>query len=178
MRNLLIGIAGATALALSSAANAGITIGSSSGLAGTPIVQNGPPITVSSTVASTPSGTFDAWFEFTNDAAGLYNIVVSSSTTGEIINYIKLQTSGGGTTLDEILGSSGTLNFDNVSLGSGTYRLAFGGSGAANAAATGNFTFYVQAVPEPATWALMLLGFAGVGVAMRFRRRPALAQVA
>lgn len=43
-----------------------------------------------------------------------------------------------------------------------------------------NWTFASQdivpvgggAVPEPATWALMLVGFAGVGVAMR-RRRPA-----
>lgn len=35
------------------------------------------------------------------------------------------------------------------------------------------------AVPEPATWAMMLLGFAGIGVSMRRRRRPAgLAQLA
>jgi hypothetical protein len=33
-------------------------------------------------------------------------------------------------------------------------------------------------VPEPATWGLMLLGFGGIGMAMRRRRRPALAQVA
>jgi hypothetical protein len=31
------------------------------------------------------------------------------------------------------------------------------------------------AVPEPATWAMMLLGFAGLGAALRSRRRPALA---
>jgi hypothetical protein len=34
------------------------------------------------------------------------------------------------------------------------------------------------AVPEPATWAMMLMGFAGIGVAMRRRRRPVLAQLA
>ncbi len=34
------------------------------------------------------------------------------------------------------------------------------------------------AVPEPATWAMMLLGFAGVGFAMRRRRQPVLAQIA
>lgn len=36
----------------------------------------------------------------------------------------------------------------------------------------------VAPVPEPATWALMLFGFAGIGVAMRRRRTPALAQIA
>jgi hypothetical protein len=29
----------------------------------------------------------------------------------------------------------------------------------------------VSAVPEPATWALMLLGFAGIGLAMRRRKQ-------
>jgi hypothetical protein len=36
------------------------------------------------------------------------------------------------------------------------------------------------AVPEPATWGMMLLGFAGIGMAMRRRRRSngALMQIA
>ncbi|HEX6784543.1 MAG TPA: PEPxxWA-CTERM sorting domain-containing protein [Sphingomicrobium sp.] len=36
----------------------------------------------------------------------------------------------------------------------------------------------VAAVPEPATWAMMLLGFAGIGVAARRRRGAGLAQIA
>lgn len=31
------------------------------------------------------------------------------------------------------------------------------------------------AVPEPATWGLMILGFGGVGAMLRSRRRPAFA---
>ena len=34
------------------------------------------------------------------------------------------------------------------------------------------------AVPEPATWGMMLLGFPGIGMALRRRRRLVLAQVA
>jgi hypothetical protein len=36
----------------------------------------------------------------------------------------------------------------------------------------------VAPVPEPATWAMMLLGFGGIGMAMRRRRRPAMMQIA
>ena len=36
----------------------------------------------------------------------------------------------------------------------------------------------VAAVPEPATWGMMLLGFAGMGFVLRRRRQPALAQLA
>jgi hypothetical protein len=41
-----------------------------------------------------------------------------------------------------------------------------------------SFSASTVAVPEPGTWALMLLGFGGIGMAMRRRRRPALAQIA
>lgn len=34
------------------------------------------------------------------------------------------------------------------------------------------------AVPEPATWAMMLLGFGAIGMASRRRRKPVLAQIA
>jgi hypothetical protein len=36
----------------------------------------------------------------------------------------------------------------------------------------------MAAVPEPATWGLMLLGFGGMGMMLRRRRRPTLAQIA
>jgi len=42
------------------------------------------------------------------------------------------------------------------------------------------FATQTAAVSEPATWALMLMGFGGMGLAMRRQRRfaPGLAQVA
>lgn len=41
-----------------------------------------------------------------------------------------------------------------------------------------NAIILAPGVPEPGTWALMLLGFGGVGVALRRKRKPALAQIA
>lgn len=45
---------------------------------------------------------------------------------------------------------------------------------------TGSYagTLNVAAVPEPATWAMMLLGFGAMGVVFRRRREPVLAQIA
>lgn len=51
--------------------------------------------------------------------------------------------------------------------------LVAGGSGGFNANAPG--TWAVTAVPEPSTWAMMLLGFAGIGfMAYRRKTKPAL----
>jgi hypothetical protein len=41
-----------------------------------------------------------------------------------------------------------------------------------------NFTTQTAAVPEPATWAMMLFGFAGIGVQMRRKRQQSLPQIA
>lgn len=80
--------------------------------------------------------------------------------------------------------TSGFLNFTGTGIFSGNI------GGTAFDPTPGIFSFSTQgngvttfsasttAVPEPATWGLMLLGFAGMGLALRRRRRPALAQVA
>ena len=42
-----------------------------------------------------------------------------------------------------------------------------------NGAFGGDATFVPSAVPEPATWGMMLLGFGAIGFSMRRRRRTA-----
>lgn len=61
-------------------------------------------------------------------------------------------------------GVENTLTITGLGRGLGTY--------------SGTLTFLPSAVPEPGTWAMMLLGFGAVGFALRRRRTPALAQLA
>ena len=55
-------------------------------------------------------------------------------------------------------------------LNAGNYYLDFTGIGGGSAGYGGTLSTSVSAVPEPATWAMMLLGFASVGF-MAYRRR-------
>jgi hypothetical protein len=63
--------------------------------------------------------------------------------------------------------------------GAGTGSITVTGREGANALGLSNAVlFSTGAVPEPATWAMMLLGFGGIGMTMRRRRNPAMAQLA
>ena len=72
--------------------------------------------------------------------------------------------------------SLGDFNFYNSGLGYYGLLNSVTNSGgwADGAVATAN----VAPVPEPATWAMMLLGFCGIGMVIRRRSKPLLAQLA
>ena len=64
-------------------------------------------------------------------------------------------------------GGSFSLLVNNLSVSPGAVNVPLNGTIKAT-----------TAVPEPAAWALMLVGFGGMGMALRRRRRPVLAQIA
>ena len=68
-----------------------------------------------------------------------------------------------------------------IVLTSGAHTLFVNGSlasGVANASYSGTLNISPAAVPEPAAWALMLLGFGAIGMTLRRGRKPILAQLA
>ncbi len=118
---------------------------------------------------------------FRAPSAGVYDFVLSlnildRSPTGVVA--IGLSNLGGvvGTTPLTVLGA-GNLSYTR----SGTFTLAkndvFGviiapGATYSNDSTGLDFTVTSAGVPEPTSWALMLLGFAGAGGALRRRLRP------
>jgi hypothetical protein len=217
MRALILGLIGASALTVASAASASITIGSvtpgSSSYGGpTPTYTfEGGPTTPPTTGGAVVTGTVGIQHAQPLGSTGFYySVGPSDGSPGTIdltsignINYISL-----------LWGSVDTYNTLQFIASDGVTVLAsFVGNDIFNPA-TGNRTdpntnpivlfnltgtdvsafsylrltstqnafeidnIAINPVPEPKTWAMMLLGFAGIGVAIRRRRRPALAQVA
>ena len=108
------------------------------------------------TFASAVTG-FGADFAAFQDFVLRSQIVIGSDIVQPAIN---------GGNVVQFLGYTSTTPFTSV---------RFEGVGAADGFAFDNVTFggVAAAVPEPATWAMMLIGFAGLGFASQARRRAA-----
>ena len=132
------------------------------------------------------------------DTLGLFTLTGTTGTSVYntpftlLVNFTSpTAVSGNGTFFSTITGSVTDSNaggvfvdFDNTAhmftSASGPFTLTVNDLGVSNNGIATPITGIIrtQAVPEPATWAMMLLGFAGIGFAMRRRRQPTLAQVA
>lgn len=111
-------------------------------------------------------------FSFTPPTAGRLTVTVTSNQTGPFTN-VNFATNGvklNGVNLNVI--STGATELQKLFLSLVTpptaQVLTVKGSSQANGAYNVTYSF---AVPEPATWALMILGFGAVGFAMRRRRQ-------
>ena len=173
---LLAGLAGA-ASAFAVPAQAATTVsyptGTNVGLVGTP---DGQTLAGAFTAAVTGTGAFSTAFTFSVPMAGTVSIaglsILTSPasnidfTSGMLDGSIPFTIRNGFVDLAE-------LSMQSIGAGSHSFTLSgtlnpTGLSG--SAAIGGNLSFaLMQAVPEPATWALFILGFAAIGGTMRRR---------
>ena len=131
---------------------------------------------------------FNELLTFTTDVAGMLNLLVStvgaSAENNVTFSNIFLTGTGlpnpNGVPLSQVLADpNDTFVRNMIAVGPGTYTLNIQGTpGTQNGSLSGNvsFTSVAAAVPEPGTWALMLVGFGAVGFSMR-RRRSATAHL-
>jgi hypothetical protein len=194
MRGAVLSILAGSALAFSAtAANAAFSVGAAGSTNGTAVPSVTSPSTLEFDTTNAVVGDYSSFFQFNNYlfTSGVFTATASTNPLdGTTVTLLQLFTGGsvvggvysGGTLVSggSTSGSSNSLTLNNVSLTPNTdYTFVYSGAlGKTPGNISGNAAFAIAAVPEPATWGLMLLGFGGMGMAMRRRRRPALAQVA
>ena len=181
MRGAIYGILAGTALALgSTAANASITVLTCDASLDN-CTANNTLAPAQSTLAwddaSVTSPTFTATIDFNNTLAGNYWLSLTTSTPELFFTALTITPITGSGSIAYVGPPVHSISLLPGSLGIGSYHLTFSGNSPTGGSESGNLLFRL-AVPEPGTWAMMLLGFGGIGLAMRRRRRPALAQIA
>lgn len=128
----------------------------------------------------TAAGAFTNTFNFLTPVGfNLANATISSSALGgNNIDFTSVLLNGTAFTMSAPgTFENGTLSAISLIAGANN-TLTVNGTNTGNSAFSGTLTFAAQsAVPEPGTWAMMLLGFGAVGFSMR-RKRPALMQAA
>jgi hypothetical protein len=192
MRKLLTTAAAAAAIAISTSANAAIVITNPSPAVYTPPDTGGFIGEVAPSAGATASTVTPFTDIFTFSIAGSpgsTNAQVGTILLNGIqnINFTSITLDGNPFTLTSAVGAAeqwaccGVGGLSSVLLGVGTHNITLTGNllGAAAGSYSGTLNIQtVPAVPEPATWAMMLLGFGATGLMIRRRRRPALAQLA
>jgi hypothetical protein len=185
MRKAVFGLIGAATLAMASAANATLLITTP-----TSVTVSGPSTTdtINYTFGYSDSDTnspFSETVTWMNDLAGIYGITLSTVATTvngpTDVDITAAFVTGTGIGSSIALGPN-PFNTDLIenyalagqALAAGTYTLTVQGTRGASGSFGGNVAFEAAALPEPGTWAMMLLGFGAIGWQLR-RRRSSLA---
>lgn len=205
MRKLFLGAASAAVLALTSTAASAAVVqftGTTQGCFGSGCSPSGPGAADPNILGLTyANGGFNQASDNTgflgvggsSDNLGTFNLGALPNTfTGDVFNlFVNFTAPGTGNTMVQAMlqgtvtnsthgsvfidfnnapqlitasnGSQFTLQVNDVSITPGVLQILSG---------------QLQAVPEPSTWAMMLLGFGAIGLATRRRRQPRLAQIA
>ncbi|MEO8455310.1 MAG: FxDxF family PEP-CTERM protein [Sphingomicrobium sp.] len=174
MRKLGFALIGATALAMASAANATITVDASS-MSYTGPTTLGTDTTIGYSEAGLTNPTFTEWLTLTNTLAGIYSISLSTSSAGVDFTSAVLSDGVNNYALSFVgqIGSNEFWGLGDTLINSGQYTLTVNGNNSRTGTLGGTITI-AQALPEPGTWAMMLIGFGAVGFALRRKRKLAL----
>lgn len=135
--------------------------------------------------ADAPNGTQTAFIQSYNDVGGSISIALNGLTAGQEYSVsfdLAARPYGGADPLTVSAGNSSgmftitntawsTHSIDFMAPESGTADLKFLGSTLDGDSSVGLDAVSIAAVPEPATWAMMLLGFGMIGFASRRRQR-------
>ena len=174
LTSILLGLAATAAFAAPAHAEQTLVISGPSGTYGDDEVvcadQQSPPCEFSRTF------TFPTTSGYQSASLDISSILQGSDTD---INFTSVMFNG----VEYNILSTGVSEFRNLLsqplVVGGDNTITVTGTTSGNGAFTGNIALSViPGVPEPGTWALMLLGFGAVGTAMRRRRQPGLLQLA
>lgn len=120
------------------------------------------------------AGSFaDEFLIDTGASAGLFSATISSIASGNPASNIDFSSvTINGTEFDIVqLGMIEFRAIQNLIVPGGLQTLLVSGTSGGNGSYSGTLAFEVAAVPEPATWAFMILGFGAIGGAMRRQRK-------
>ena len=178
MQRLALALLGASALTFGSVANAAVTVDAGTTVAVTGPTTVGNTTTIGFSTASLATPTFSENVVFTNTLSGLYAITVGTSSSAVDFTSIILSGLSGSYSLVKNFddGTQEQWGLSNLTLNPDQYTLNIMGNNSAAGSLGGSIT--ISAVPEPGTWAFMLLGFGAMGFAMRRSRKQVLAQLA
>jgi hypothetical protein len=180
-RVLTLVLAGAATLGFASAANATVSVPTSDGTCTSPTNDTVPAATL-----CTGYYTGNIFDNNPGDQQAITAALAGFGITytGDIANYQGFSNLGGLTDLSSLFGNLVGIQVLGIHYGGGAgggesafYQIDFGPAPGQplllNLPASSNVYRFTSpaGVPEPATWAMMLLGFGGIGMTMRARRK-------
>jgi hypothetical protein len=166
MRNLLFAAAAAaTLMAAAPIANAATVLNFTFAPDGNSAVASFNSSGTGTTFSDTYTFTLPAGFASTSLTTAAVNGMTDTAFSSVLLNGITLTT--------DASGAIDVKSLLDVPVNAGGNTLVVNGTSGGLFSYGGNISFakLVAGVPEPASWALMIVGFGGMGAALRNRRR-------
>lgn len=161
------------AIAVASLASAAVLAAAPS--AAVTIVLDANGFAVFSATHATPTTTFNDEFDFASGTGGIAGAAMEVSVqTANYLNLTTLTLNGSSTPFTQTAFGTGylyTASITSPTLQPLNKLFVAGNVVGTGGSYSGNVSFTAGAVPETATWAMMLVGFGAVGSALRTSRR-------